>query len=107
MTQVHRDDAVEREERRYDVATTLPSFPRRLITASRPAAGHGIPERNASFRVESVAKIKIEELYFHKIYFIYEIVNINHSQDNLPGVIKLKSKSTGEKWRRKSALLLI
>jgi len=79
MTQVHRDDAVEREERRYptrsacacslsffpalletrigggggkenvDIATTLPSFPRRLITASRPAAGHGIPERNASF----------------------------------------------------------
>ncbi|KYM99628.1 hypothetical protein ALC62_09630 [Cyphomyrmex costatus] len=80
MTQVHRDDAVEREERRYptcracacslsffpallearisggggkeddDVATTLPRFPRRLITASRPAAGHGIPGRNASFR---------------------------------------------------------
>ncbi|KYQ59939.1 hypothetical protein ALC60_01036 [Trachymyrmex zeteki] len=89
MTQVHRDDAVEREERRYstrracacslsffpallearigggdgkenvDVATTLPSFPRRLITASRPAAGHSIPERNASFRVESLAKTEL------------------------------------------------
>jgi len=51
----------------------------------------------------------IHALYLRKVCFIYETVNINCNINprQSTGVIKLKSKLTGEKRCRKPALLLI